>query len=718
MKFCIAVVLVLLGTLSTFADESLRVGIVLSGGGARGMAHIGVLQEFEKEGIPIAAVSGTSMGAVIGGLFASGYSGEQLEKIVTDTDWQTIFNDQLSRSELTIEDKERNYRYIRTFPLQNGKIQLPSGLIVGQKLMAKLAYLSWPSIGTKDFSDLPVPFVCVATDLETGEAVTLQSGQLHEALRASMSIPSVFVPQELDGRLLVDGMVSRNLPAADIQIYHPDIVIGVDVSAPLYEKKELNQIFRIIDQSISFRSKESTENQKKLCNVVISPSLDQFAAFDFEEAPRLIEEGRIAARRMMPKIKSLLKNKIKFAKKTVIEPVYKQKVRVNQLRVEGLKRVSKEMVLNELNLVIPGEVNADILEEAVYKVYRTGFFDMVTFSMEPASDNSFSMVLKVVERSKDTIGFSLHYDTDAHASVLINTTLTNFALKTTKSFIDVILSDEPEINAQHFVYSGIRRNQGLYLNAHASDQEPYIYNNNGSRLGQIDYSNIYLEALFASKLSHDVFAAIGYRIEHASTEAKVQSPLIVNEKNTHNSLVGRIILDTLDRTYYPNRGYRFELESLNIFQNHGEKKEFSRNYMVATAYQPLSHGFTLNYGFKMGLLEGYTRPVTHIFYLGGDEPFYKDSGFRGLGRGELGGSYMQVKTVGLHKQLTGGRVIGIQYFVGAAVDNRRLLFNSDYQTESTALYYTVFTPVGPATVSAIHGDRENFKLLLSLGHRF
>ncbi len=212
-----------------------RIGLVLSGGGARGAAHIGVLKVLEDLHIPIDAIAGTSMGAVVGGLYASGFSARDIERIVSTLNWQDAFKDRPPREELTFRRKQEDQNFLVKFPLglRSGKFLLPKGLIQGQKLNQTLRKLTLPIARITDFDQLPTPFRAVATDLETGDAVIMSNGDLTSAMRASLSAPGVFSPVERDGRLLVDGGLSENLPIDVVRAMNVDVLIVVDVGFPL-----------------------------------------------------------------------------------------------------------------------------------------------------------------------------------------------------------------------------------------------------------------------------------------------------------------------------------------------------------------------------------------------------------------------------------------------------------------------------------------------------
>lgn len=283
---------------------------MLSGGGARGVAHIGVLKVLEEQHIPIDAIAGTSMGAVVGGLYASGLTAREIESIMTSLNWQDAFRDKPPREDLTLRRKQEDENFLVKFPLgiKGGKFLLPKGLVQGQRLSQMLRRLTLPVARITNFDELPTPFRALATDLETGDAVTLSSGDLTGAMRASMSVPGVFAPVERDGRLLVDGGVSENLPIDIARSMGVDILIVVDVGSPLLKRDKLNSVPVISNQMIAILVQKNTRMQlEKLQprDIVITPPLGDTSSFDFGNVKRVIAVGERAARAMSQQLAAL-----------------------------------------------------------------------------------------------------------------------------------------------------------------------------------------------------------------------------------------------------------------------------------------------------------------------------------------------------------------------------------------------------------------------------
>ena len=283
-----------------------RVGVALSGGAARGLAHIGVLRVLEEAGVPVDVITGTSMGSVIGGLYAVGYTAAQLDTIVRTEDWLRLLTDPVDRRDLAVDRKFTEDHYLVTLPIERGGIKLPRSVVPGQRVSQLLTGLTWSAHPIRDFRALPIPFAAVATDLETSKAVVLDHGFLPDAIRASMALPSVFSPVELADTSVIDGGVIRNLPAQDARALGADVLICSDVTDPLEPRDSIVSLVDVLVQSVSFRVWDSEAVQRSKCDVLILPDVRAFSTFGFARAREVIARGEAAARAAMPAITAAL----------------------------------------------------------------------------------------------------------------------------------------------------------------------------------------------------------------------------------------------------------------------------------------------------------------------------------------------------------------------------------------------------------------------------
>ena len=271
------------------AEARPRIGLALSGGGARGLAHVGVLKVLEEMRVPISCVTGTSMGAIVGGTFAAGRTTAEMQKMVLEADWAEIFRDKPPRKEIAVRRKVDDYKtlFAPEYGVKDDGLALPKGLIAGVSIESFFRVLTTPAFQINDFNKLPIPFRAMATDIETGESVVLKDGSLAEAMRASMSVPGALAPVERDGRLLVDGGIANNLPIDEARKLCADVIIAVNISTPPLKRDQLTSALSITGQLINFLGLQTVDQQLRSLgerDVLIAPELGDISSSSFDRA--------------------------------------------------------------------------------------------------------------------------------------------------------------------------------------------------------------------------------------------------------------------------------------------------------------------------------------------------------------------------------------------------------------------------------------------------
>jgi NTE family protein len=540
-----------------------KIGLALSGGGAKGLAHIGVLKVLEEKGITVDCIAGTSMGAVIGGLYAIGYDAERLEAIARAVNWNDLLLDPVPRRALSMPEKEEDGKYMGLFPIFGRRVELPSGLIPGQKLLALLNRLTWSVHENTDFSGFPIPFRCVAADIGTGEAVVLKSGHLAAAIRASMAIPTAFTPVEMDGRLLVDGGIVRNFPVSDVRDMGADIVIGVDVYTPRTPPDATGwDMARIVNQAVSLVNVTTVSEQRRQCDILIDPDLEGYNLFSFDSVDSLIAAGERAARRVSGRLDSLAARLSDCgpAPGRPSAPPADRAVRVTSLAVEGLRRVSRKLVVGRLMLNLPKRLTADDIDAAVEKVYGSGFFKRVSYRLKERPYGS-QLVVEVQERSLDEIRFGLHYDSDNETALLFNLTLRNRLGDGSRQLFDARLGRHSGFRAAFF--TDIGWDPGLTFGSEYRFQEWTQDEYGGERLDaqygmRLIEADGRLEGLVSNSLSFGLSAFYRRILKKPSwLPADEEWPDAVYR---YGGLTAFFKRDDLDRLVFPRRGTRLYLE--------------------------------------------------------------------------------------------------------------------------------------------------------------
>jgi len=395
-----------------------RIGLALSGGGARGCAHVGVLKVLEELRVPVDVIAGTSMGAVVGGVYASGVASTDLESLIAQIDWDAALDDHPQRQDLDFRRKQEDSRYLLDLELGLSRkgFLAPSGLRSGQKLKLLLRNLTLPFSGDGTFDALPIPFRAVATDIETGSMFVLDHGDLATAIRASMAIPGMFTAVEMHGRLLSDGGMSRNLPIDVARAMGAEVVIAIDITEPLRDRGEgLDNLFGLSGQILSFISRVNVEEVLDQADLVIAPNVDGVGMLDFSGIPDIVARGERAARAMADELRAYAVDPVEYG-------AYRERFRdpgvpareIAYVRLAGLKRLDERPLRRRLELR-PGEpLDLAKLARDINRIYGLGDFESIDFQLVNESDGRVGVVLKCREKSWGPnylhFGFNLSID--------------------------------------------------------------------------------------------------------------------------------------------------------------------------------------------------------------------------------------------------------------------------------------------------------------------
>ncbi len=371
------------------AKERPTIGLALSGGGARGAAHVGVLKVLEKLRIPIDYIAGTSMGAIVGGLYAAGMSSEELEFVLTEMDWKDVFRDEAPRPERSMRRKQDDITFLvkRKLGVKDGKIKLGPAVILGQKFDLKLRQFTLRVSDIRDFDRLRIPFRAVATDVATGQAVIMGSGDLARAIRASMAVPVAFAPVEINGRPLVDGGVSNNMPISVVRDMGADIVIAVDISTPLRSADEVKNFsaLEMLDQLTTLLTWRGTERELAGLtqrDIRITPQLGDITSMDFDRVAEAIEIGLRDARSRERELRRFSVAPATYAAYTAAhQPPGTRRPTIDFIRIENDSRLDDKVIAGHLELERGQPLEAQNLEAAVGRVYGLDVFESVSYAV-------------------------------------------------------------------------------------------------------------------------------------------------------------------------------------------------------------------------------------------------------------------------------------------------------------------------------------------------
>jgi NTE family protein len=702
-------------------DPDTSIGLALSGGSAKGFAHIGVLRVLERAGTPIDAIAGTSMGALVGGLYAIGYTPDMLEELAVEQDWEALFTDSYDRRSWTIESKLAG-EYLLELPIREQRPQLPAGLVAGQRISQLFTGLTWPAHAVRDFRTFPIPFVALATDLETGDAVPLDSGLLPQAMRASISIPTVFAPIWIGERVLVDGGLSRNLPAQDVVDLGADVIICVDVSDPLATADSIQTLLDVLDQSISFRTVASTEEQRRLCDVIIEPDIEGLSAIAFDRAAEWIARGEAAARAALPQILALAgESRARGSRHVPLTPI--DSTYVQELVLEGLQLAPSHSVARALDLEVPGWVTREGVDKAIGSAYSSGLFASVTYRLDSVQrgDSAVSVLaVRFEEEKRDRLGFSFRYETRYKASILISTTLRNLLQHGSVTRLDLRLGQQIQLGGQYFRRSG--PGNALSLGARAEWSEaPLDFFEEGRRVAEVRVDVVNLSGFVGIAWGNTLLAGVLVKGEYAHNRATITADTF-DEKDTFYTLAAQVRADTHDRDVFPSRGFGLLLKSEWADRSIGSGRSFSHNVFDADLYLPVHRHVSLIVRATLGNSSGGDDLPTHyLFFLGGSSPYFifpdRQFQFFGLETHERRGRHVQSFQLGLQLQFATRFFAILRLNAGDTLE--RWDFDPDKYSTGYGLTLGFRTPFGPITATIAETTLAEWPdLSVDLGYLF
>lgn len=489
---------------SQLRAERGKVGLVLSGGGAKGVAHIGVLKVIEEAGIPVDYIAGTSMGSIVGGLYAIGYNAKMLDSLVRKQNWPFLLSDRVDRFNLPFSQKETDEKYLVSIPMIGGKrIRMPAGFISGQNIYGLFSELTVGYHDSLDFAGLPIPYACVAANLVDGREVVLDKGNLPLSMRASMAIPGVFAPVRLDTLLLVDGGIANNFPTDVGRAMGADVIIGVDVSSDLRKRNELNSVLEIVDQLTSFMGMVKYEDNIRLCDLYIKPDIVPYSAASFDPAAidTLIRRGEEAARARWDDLMKL-KERLGLlpaedgGKKIENKFIATDSLAIGRITVEGIRKKEERWVRKKAGLRENSSVSMEDLHRAVAVLYGTGAFSYVNYTLSGTRVYDLTLILK--EKPMSSLNFGFRFDSQDMAAILLNTTLSHKHLRGFQLSLTGRLSMNPYVRAEYSFGNTFLRKAGLsymykyndldlYRRGHKQDNVTF-----SQHIGEFSFSDIYI----------------------------------------------------------------------------------------------------------------------------------------------------------------------------------------------------------------------------------
>lgn len=706
VKRIIAVFFIL--SVSAFSEEDKKIGLVLSGGSAKGIAHIGILKVLEEEKVPVEYITGASMGSIVGGLYSIGYTAAELEEIALELDWIGLFTDNIPRKD---KGAVRNYfedRNTITLPFENFQVRFPSGVVGGKNISSNLNNLFFGIEDVNDFKKFPQKFALVATDLENGEAVMLDKGSLPTAIRASMSIPTVISPIRYEGRLLVDGGVVRNLPVQEAKILGADYTIGINVGEGFSKLDETKlNLIDITGNVASMGGRREVERQKRMLDLYIEPDVAKIASTDFTKVKEIIALGEAAARQNIEEIRKL-SDPVKFeeiqAKKREFKKTWKDTYSIKNIQVKGNKKYDNDY----FKRFIPKNLDAmkkDDFENVVDKIYSSGDFLTVYYEI-----NGEDLTLVVQEKAGQYLTMDGNMNTEDYVSATLgfqgNKVINNTTLRYSLSGV---ANQEYGLKGQIVGSRGL--DSKLIFLTRFNLRNDIIKNQyyNGKKFdfdNKISTINTGIGAEFGKNFI--LLAGIGY--EKSATSKNMDEML--NKKSEYPIYNLQLTYDSRNSFIFPTRGYHFK-----ALYTHGDspKVNFDALEFEGEAVFSISKNISIIPNIQYLSSSGTNIPETYIPKMGGYSTRNFSLAFRGLDKDSVKGNSILTSNIKFQYRLN--KFIYIDAGISRAfISDSEFSVNSDTTKQSYDFGIGIKTPIGPTYIGGSKAEGESIKYYLNLGY--
>jgi NTE family protein len=601
-----------------------KIGLVLSGGGAKGLAHIGVLKVIDSLGIKVDYISGTSMGAVVGGLYASGYNANQLDSIFSAIDVDALIQDYTPRGAKSFYEKRNDEIYSLTLPFNNFRLGLPSGLSKGLYNFNLISRLTKHVSHVRDFDELPIPFLCIATDLETGEQILLDSGVLAQSIIASGAIPTLYNPVEINGKLHIDGGVVNNYPVEELKNRGVDFIIGVDVQDGLKARDQLKDVTSVLSQLNNFSMIEKMEGKRRMTNIYIKPDTKGFSVVSFDNGQEIIKKGTEKAieftNQLLP-----LSSKDKRQNNVVKQ---KDSIYISDITYNKLDNFTRAYILGKLKIKKNTVINHEQLEKGISLINGTQNFSTIMYSFEKIQ-NGEQLNLQLKENKNNTfLKFGLHYDDLYKSGVLLNYTQRKLFTKNDVFSLDVMLGDNFRYNFDYYIDNGFYWSFGFNSklnifnrNISTDFENGAVFSDLGVNSVNIDFTDLsnqaFVQTIFAQKFS--VGAGLEFKYLNIASQT-LQNTTPIFDKSDYLSAFGYIKYDSFNQKYFPKKGWSFFGEMKTFLYSSDYTRQFER-FSIAKAeagivFEPLKK-LTIRLQSEVGFAIGERTISFFDFVLGG-----------------------------------------------------------------------------------------------------
>ncbi|GAA5091622.1 patatin-like phospholipase family protein [Chryseobacterium ginsengisoli] len=689
-----------------------RIGLSLAGGGAKGFSHVGVLKVLDSLGVKVDYIAGTSMGAIVGGLYASGYSGKEIEKIVMDTDFYSLIMDpKAKRQETTFYNKSVD-KYLLSIPLKNGKITLPSSISSGQKNVYLLKELFKNVSNIDDFSKLPIPFMCVATNLESGNMEIFEKGDLVQSIMASSAFPSLMDPVKINDSIYIDGAMTVNYPSKPLKDKGIDIVIGVDLNQDLSKREDLNNIISILNQVIDFGIKKDTRRQYKYTDINIKPNLKGMTATSYDDKKKILDSGYVEGLKYANILDQLPKRPFDRIRQR-INPIYSNVYKIDSIAIDGGRIYGKNYVLGKMGLRLPSMQTYGSINKKIDKLVATNNYKFINYDIVSENDANYLKLYVTEDDARHFLKFGLHYDEIFKTGLLLNYSAKRLLFKNSNLSLDVIVGDKPRYYLNYFIDNGYIPGFGLYssgMSFHVKD----INNNDIDKWFWLR-NEAYIQSIWRDKF------AVGGGISHDYFEAEING----NNQRSSRFLNPYVFLksDTQNDKDFPTRGIYINAEGkvIDLMKSEVEKRLVQVKADIRVNI-PLSKQFAYRLNLYGGITIGEYLPQFYQYGLGGifEQNIVNFRGFSGFYFGQLNTNNVILISNDLQFKFNKNYFLSGNFSFANLSDDLKFEDAVKLNYSSVGLTAGYKSPFGQIKVNFSHSLKNNQKGIFSviLGHWF
>ena len=702
-----------------------KIGLVLSGGAARGLAHVGVLKALEEQGIHIDAIAGTSMGAVIGGLYASGYKIDELEKLALSIDWQEALSDSPAREDIPFRRKQDDRDFLVRQKLSfrdDGSLGLPLGVIQGQNLSLLLESLLAHSSDVRDFDKLPIPFRAVATDIVSGEKVVFRKGHLPQVIRASMSIPAVFAPVEINGQLLVDGGMVDNIPVDVAREMGVDLVIVVDIGTPLRGRKELNTVFDILNQSITLMTRSNSEVQLatlKPDDVLIKPSLASIGATDFGRSEEIINAGYRATQILESRLASL--RQPADAQLSIARSAEERTPVITAIKIENDSKIDDSVIRYYIRQPVGEPLDLARLQRDMGTLYGLDYFDQVQYRVVHKGQERTLVISARAKRSgTDFLRLGINLSDDMHGDSAFNLgasyRVNGINRLGAEWLTRVQIGDKQELYSEFYqpLDAGSRFFVAPYINAQSQNVEAILDND---PIAEYRLERYGFGLNLGRQIGNSGEIRVGVGEAWGKADVRIGERDLPSTSFTEGFYDVKYSFDSLDNVYFPHTGEDISLKFRQFDPALGSDERYRQwEFNLDKALSSGPNTWIL--GGRYGRTLDQANVVTSSFLLGGARQL---SGFR---EDAISGQNISLMRAVYYRRLTPRSYLPLDFplYAGASLERGRA-WNNDNEFDSgyinaASIFIGFDTPLGPLNFSYGINDDNQKALYLNLGQTF